>query len=109
MGGFALGGRFTTLEGLLTNIDDQVMENPFHGAVTGDSATDGAKQKMEEFRQQLAEMKAGKQHFTLILDDPAGNSYLQVRKSTSNPYTLIVTFIIRLFFCCLIKRQATRN
>ena len=24
MGGFALGGRFTTLEGLLTNIDDQV-------------------------------------------------------------------------------------
>ena len=42
MGGFALGGRFTTLEGLLTNIDEQVADNPFLGALaTGDSARSG--------------------------------------------------------------------
>ena len=40
MGGFALGGRFTTVEGLLTNIDEQISDNPFLGALaTGDSAT----------------------------------------------------------------------
>ena len=31
MGGFALGGRFTTLEGLLTNIDDQVNTQALFG------------------------------------------------------------------------------
>jgi len=78
MGGFALGGRFTTLEGLLTNIDEQVADNPFLGALaTGDSASNKDKMKMEEFRAKLGRLKAGQEPFTLVLDDPAGNSYLQ--------------------------------
>ena len=80
MGGFAIGGRFTTLEGLLESIDEQVANNPLVGAISqGDSATDEVKQKMEEFHSKLKLFKDGKEHFTLILDDPAGNSYLQVR------------------------------
>ena len=79
MGGYALGGRFTTLEGLLANIDEQVADNPFLGALaTGDSATNADKMKMEEFRDKLNRLKNGQDNFTLILDDPAGNSYLQV-------------------------------
>jgi zinc finger protein len=31
MGGYSLGGRFTTLEGLLSNILDQMENNPFLG------------------------------------------------------------------------------
>jgi len=78
MGGYALGGRFTTLEGLLANIDEQVADNPFLGALaTGDSATNADKMKMEEFRDKLSRLKNGQDNFTLILDDPAGNSYLQ--------------------------------
>jgi len=78
MGGFALGGRFTTLEGLLTNIDDQVADNPFLGALaTGDSASQKDKSKMEEFREKLERMKSGLEAFTIVLDDPAGNSYMQ--------------------------------
>ena len=33
---------------------------------------------MEEFRAKLGRLKAGQEPFTLVLDDPAGNSYLQV-------------------------------
>jgi len=78
MGGFALGGRFTTVEGLLTNIDEQIADNPFLGALaTGDSATKEDKVKMSDFRDKLGRLKGGQEHFTIILDDPAGNSYLQ--------------------------------
>lgn len=43
MGGFALGGRFTTLEGLMTNVLEQVENNPFLGTtgIQGDSTTPG--------------------------------------------------------------------
>jgi len=79
MGGFALGGRFTTLEGLMTNIEDQVTENPLMGAMmtTGDSASADAKLKMDAFKTQLGKMRRGEEEFTIVLNDPAGNSYLQ--------------------------------
>ena len=38
--------------------------------------------KMEEFRAKLGRLKAGQEPFTLVLDDPAGNSYLQVNSET---------------------------
>jgi len=80
MGGYALGGRFTTLEGLLTNIVDQVRDNPMMGAMataTGDSAQLEQRQRMDVFTAHLDTMKSGDENFTIILDDPAGNSYLQ--------------------------------
>lgn len=80
MGGFALGGRFTTLEGLLNNVFDQVDTNPLFGATAsiGDSALEERKAKVEQFKAELRAMIDCKKPFTIILDDPAGNSYVQV-------------------------------
>merc|ERR1712080_543034 len=47
------------------------------GALPGDSATADTKIKMDEFKRKLKHMKEGTQKFTFILDDPAGNSYMQ--------------------------------
>ena len=80
MGGYALGGRFTTLEGLLVNIKEQVETNPLFGATAaiGDSAVDAQKAKIEKFKNDLDALAECKTPFKLILDDPAGNSYIQV-------------------------------
>ena len=80
MGGYALGGRFTTLEGLLINIKEQVETNPLFGATAaiGDSAVDTQKAKIEKFKNDLDALAECKTPFKLILDDPAGNSYIQV-------------------------------
>ena len=79
MGSHAIGGRFTTLEGLLENVLEKIENNPMasFGALPGDSAKDETKLKMDEFKSKLKEMISGEKNFTFILDDPAGNSYLQ--------------------------------
>lgn len=81
MGGFALGGRFTTLEGLLNNMSDQIDNNPIMGASIGDSSDAETKAKIEAFKARLKELVEVKKPYTIILDDPAGNSYIQVWKS----------------------------
>ena len=78
MGGYALGGRFTTLEGLLDNVLEQVNNNPVIGALGEDSASAEQKHKIEQFKIDLMELKGCKKPYTIILDDPAGNSYIQV-------------------------------
>ena len=84
MGGYALGGRFTTLEGLLENAMEQVENNPLLGATsaTGDSAVQIRKEKIQQFKKNLQDLMKCNKNFTLILDDPAGNSYIQVRTYT---------------------------
>ena len=79
MGGYALGGRFTTLEGLLDNVIEQINNNPMLGALGGDSATSEQKMKIDQFKVDLMALKECKKPFTIILDDPAGNSYIQVK------------------------------
>ncbi|NXA63152.1 ZPR1 protein, partial [Mohoua ochrocephala] len=69
----ALGGKFTTLEGLLKDIRDLVEKNPF---TLGDSSTPSRTGKLQEFIGKLQEVK-GKTKAHFIMDDPAGNSYLQ--------------------------------
>lgn len=80
IGGFALGGRFTTLEGLLQNILDKVEDNPFlgTGSTMGDATTKETQNRLREFNTKLQEFMTGTKEFTVILDDPTGNSYLQV-------------------------------
>ena len=75
MGGHALGGRFTTIEGLMDNILESVEQNSIWGGVDG-VAPDVA-EKMKNFKDKFNKFKEGKEPFTLVLDDPAGNSYLQ--------------------------------
>jgi zinc finger protein len=70
-----LGGRFTTIEGLLDQIYDELdTKTPF---TKGDSVTPERKHKFADFLQRLDEVKEMKREFTLILDDPLANSYLQ--------------------------------
>ena len=44
----------------------------------GDSTTDETQRRMSEFHKQLDELADGKRNFTFVMDDPSGNSYLQV-------------------------------
>ncbi|NWW42367.1 ZPR1 protein, partial [Pedionomus torquatus] len=69
----ALGGKFTTLEGLLKDIRELVERNPF---TLGDSSAPGKAEKLQEFVGKLQEVE-GKRRVRFIMDDPAGNSYLQ--------------------------------
>ncbi|NXM38234.1 ZPR1 protein, partial [Gymnorhina tibicen] len=69
----ALGGKFTTLEGLLKDIRDLVEKNPF---TLGDSSMPSRTGKLQEFIGKLQDVK-GKTQAHFIMDDPAGNSYLQ--------------------------------
>lgn len=79
-----LGGRFTTLEGLLNEIYNELSTKVFR---TGDSATSGIGQAgidvnsdertFESFLQGLKKCMAAEMPFTIILDDPVSNSYVQ--------------------------------
>ncbi|XP_061381703.1 zinc finger protein ZPR1 isoform X2 [Danaus plexippus] len=72
VGGAALGGRFTTVEGVLTAVKDQMRE----GVGLGDAGGE-AREKVERCISSIDEILEGKSTATLILDDPAGNSYVQ--------------------------------
>ncbi|XP_030647950.1 zinc finger protein ZPR1 isoform X2 [Chanos chanos] len=75
LGMAALGGKFTTLEGLLKDIKDLIVsKNPF---TCGDSSTSERTEKLQLFGKKLDQLMAGEIDAHIILDDPAGNSYLQ--------------------------------
>ncbi|XP_033119636.1 zinc finger protein ZPR1-like [Anneissia japonica] len=70
-----LGGKFTTLEGLLTDIKGQLsMLNTFQ---LGDSSRMSDNTKMTKFLSQLDKVITGELKVNIILNDPAGNSYIQ--------------------------------
>ncbi|KAI4288301.1 MAG: hypothetical protein L6R35_002438 [Caloplaca aegaea] len=83
-----MGGRFTTVEGLLTQIrddlrgtvfdvdedDDDDQQMQYHG---GDSMPDAKKQVWVSFFKKLDAAIAGEMHYTIELDDPLANSYVQ--------------------------------
>jgi len=70
-----LGGRFTTLEGLLSNMKDHLQSvNPFG---MGDSPALFDK-NLKTFLSGLDKIIKGEEmNVEIILDDPAGNSYVQ--------------------------------
>jgi zinc finger protein len=83
-----LGGRFTTVEGLLTQVKDdlrsQIMQlgclgDKRKGAVAegGDSISEEEKTRWKEFFASLDEAIKGNRVFTLILTDPLASSYVQ--------------------------------
>lgn len=75
LGMAALGGKFTTLEGLLTDIKDLIVSrNPF---VCGDSSNEGRMEKLVAFGEKIDKIMAGEMDVHFVLDDPAGNSYIQ--------------------------------
>jgi len=67
-----LGGRFTTLEGILNQVYEELSEKVF----AGDSSRPDAGE-FTTFLGKLKKVMAAEHPFTLILDDPLANSYLQ--------------------------------
>ncbi|CAD1477947.1 unnamed protein product [Heterotrigona itama] len=74
IGPAALGGRFTTVEGILVAIKEQLSSST---AFSGDSSDPETVKRMKVFISHLNEVLEGKRKITLVLDDPAGNSYIQ--------------------------------
>uniref|UniRef100_A0A7N9CC99 Zinc finger protein ZPR1 n=1 Tax=Macaca fascicularis TaxID=9541 RepID=A0A7N9CC99_MACFA len=74
LGMAVLGGKFTTLEGLLKDIRELVTKNPF---TLGDSSNPCQKERLQEFSQKMDQIIEGNMKAHFIMDDPAGNSYLQ--------------------------------
>nr|CAD7415509.1 unnamed protein product [Timema poppensis] len=74
VGPAALGGRFTTVEGILTAMRDQIISG---GGMFGDSAEAHLKERFKTFSKDMDEVIRGEKHVTLVLDDPAGNSFVQ--------------------------------
>ncbi|XP_076457372.1 zinc finger protein ZPR1-like [Babylonia areolata] len=71
-----LGGKFTTVEGLLEDIKRQLGDsNPF---LMGDSCQPQATDKLRSFCDNIDQIVKGERtQVHIILDDPAGNSYIQ--------------------------------
>lgn len=71
----SMGGRFTTLEGLLVNIkEDMGRMMPFQ---SGDSADREGALTMKTLKENLDKVIAGEKFVVIELDDPLGNSYVQ--------------------------------
>ena len=70
-----LGGRFTTIEGLLTQVIEELDQKaPF---IHGDSATDDSKSGMKLFIEKLKRVVSMEiTPVTRVLDDPLANSVI---------------------------------
>lgn len=77
-----LGGRFTTVEGLLTQVRDQLHGQIFdvgdEGAdlVGGDSMGASTREKWDSFFDKLNSAIRGDEKFSITLDDPLASSYV---------------------------------
>ena len=75
-----LGGRFTTVEGLFTQVRDDLKTQIFQGDEAGkggDSLTPEEKSTWEKFFDGLDAAIRGEKEFTLILTDPLASSFVQ--------------------------------
>jgi zinc finger protein len=72
-----LGGRFTTVEGLLTQVRDDLRSSIFDVGDGGDSMDNGSKSKWNEFFEKLSNAIDGGVKFTIVLEDPLASSYVQ--------------------------------
>jgi zinc finger protein len=76
-----LGGRFTTVEGLLTQVRDDLHQQIFdvddHADAGGDSLPLESKQTWKSFFDGLSEAITGQRKFTIVLTDPLASSYVQ--------------------------------
>ncbi|KAK0634632.1 ZPR1 zinc-finger domain-containing protein [Bombardia bombarda] len=78
-----LGGRFTTVEGLLTQVRDDLKNQIFEAngnsaaAQGGDSLPSEERQRWEAFFDGLDSAIKGEREFTIILSDPLACSYVQ--------------------------------
>ena len=88
MGATTLGGKFTTIEGIISNIRDQVYNLcPFTDSNESNAA------RLAEIVTKLEQVKNGELFVTLVLDDPSGNSYIQnFYAPDPDPYMQVVHY-----------------
>lgn len=76
-----MGGRFTTVEGILTQIRDDLKHDIYHADDPKEKAGDSESKEMREqwrsFFVQLDKAIAGEIPFTVIMTDPLDKSYIQ--------------------------------
>jgi zinc finger protein len=76
-----LGGRFTTVEGLLTQVRDDLHQQIFdvgdEVGVGGDSLPSETKKNWKSFFDGIGEAIKGERKFTVVLRDPLASSYVQ--------------------------------
>ncbi|KAF2652894.1 zf-ZPR1-domain-containing protein [Lophiostoma macrostomum CBS 122681] len=72
-----LGGRFTTIEGILTQVRDDLRSSIFDVGDGGDSMDAATKEKWHTFFNHLTAAIQGEVKFTMILSDPLASSYVQ--------------------------------
>jgi len=89
-----LGGRFTTVEGIIVSMKQQLSSST---AFTGDSSDPDIVKRMKAFIAQLDEVLNGQKKVTLVLDDPAGNSYVQSLSDDGSDDRLKITKYDRSF------------
>lgn len=70
-----LGGRFTTIEGLLRQVYDELHSKVF--SQTSDSMDAAAKEQWNSFFTKLQDAIDGKIKFTVHMEDPLASSYIQ--------------------------------
>ncbi len=64
-------GRYTTVEGLVENIKEDLQKtNPF---IDGDSSKEEIREKLSKLFEKLKNLIG----YTIVLDDPCGNSYIE--------------------------------
>ena len=69
----SLGGLYTTIEGLLNRMKEDLFGNKLF---QGDSQESERKRKFDELEKQFDECISGTRPFTLIVEDPLANSYI---------------------------------
>ena len=72
-----LGGRFTTVEGLLTQVRDDLRSQIFETGEGGDSLAPEQRSQWDTFFAGLDAAVNGERPFTVILTDPLASSYVQ--------------------------------
>lgn len=70
-----LGGRFTTLEGILTQVKEELESRVF--AEQHDSMDEATKNNWLNFLANLEQAYTGQMQFTVIMEDPMAASYIQ--------------------------------
>jgi zinc finger protein len=76
VGAQTMVAKFTTIEGLLKDsLENLMTHNPF--VIATDGAPEQVKEKFKVFNEKFEQLLQCKEPYTVILDDPAGNSYVQ--------------------------------
>jgi len=85
-----LGGRFTTVEGLLTQVRDQLRGQIFDvedgdGLAPGDSMADDTRTRWDSFFEKLDRALKAEFEFSITLVDPLANSFVQKNTDGDEP------------------------